>query len=168
MSSKKFWRNSSTQKYSRIKALLLHIWLIPGIPVGTTLLVILLGNRRRYGRDLEERNPMLALLDYTSEYTFPVLVFTGFILWVWTVQALSQPLIIKTLSGISFNSSGFAGNQFSYASISKISVYRLFPLGCLLDIKSPIGTNVRSFAFMANINKEKLQAYLGDKIKVNV
>lgn len=168
MDNTTFYRHSKLTPYSKVKASLLYIWLIPGVPIFTYMVILISGHRRRYLNDDMSSNPTLDLLNYTSDYTLPFLIGLGVLLWLWTWLALSQPLVIKTKSKIAFNTLGFGVTEFSFGSINRIRVYSFQPLGCLLDIKSPIGSNYRAFAFMANIDRQKLQDFVGDDIEVNL
>lgn len=161
MRTSKFSRNYSSKPYSKLKIYLLYLWLIPGVPIITFMAAFIIGaNKHR------DNNTLLDLMDYSADYTLPLLAFIGFLSWMWTVQALSQSLFVKTEKGIRINATGFAKNEFSFASVSEISVYRLFPFGSLINIKSPIGTNVRMFAILANVDTLKLQRFIGDNIIV--
>ncbi|MEN8634117.1 hypothetical protein ABFV74_00075 [Pseudoalteromonas distincta] len=158
----KFWRNSSTEHYPMWKAFLMYIWVIPGVPIGTFLGVYFLEARNRSDDEL-----LLSLLNYRLDFTLIILFGVGFILWVWSIRALSKPVFIIHQNRLYFYGYGFFKDDIALDSLQEIRSYNLGPLGHLIDFKSKVGITFRSFAFLSNINKSKLEKFFEESgIKV--
>ncbi|XQF89630.1 hypothetical protein ACOBV8_12360 [Pseudoalteromonas espejiana] len=157
-----FWRNSSTEKYPKWKAFLLYIWVIPAVPIGTFLGVYYLELRNRSSNE-----PLMDFLTYRIDYTIFLLLSVGFLLWFWSVRALSKPVFKISKNRLYFYSYGFFKNDIDLNTLQEIRSYNVGPLGHLIDFRTKIGITYRSFAFLSNIKKDKLEKYFeGSGIKV--
>ncbi len=152
-----FWRNSSTKEYPKWKAFLLYIWVIPGVPIGTFLGVYYLELRNRSSDE-----PLMDFLTYRIDYSLFVLLGVGFLLWLWSMRALSKPVFQINESRLYFYGYGFFKDDIDLNTLSEIRSYNVGPLGHLIDFKTKVGITFRSFAFLSNIKKNKLEKYFKD------
>lgn len=154
-----YWRNGKLTKLSLIKVWFLHIWLIPGVPIGFYGIALYLdsrGHRSGYGP--------LGLVDYLLAHSNdlnPILIIVGIGLWLITVKTLAKPLFTLHNEQLRVHRNGFISDDLDIASIAKIKPYSLGPVGTLIDFKSSAGTNFREFILLAKVDKPILREFVG-------
>ena len=153
----KFWRNSSENSPSRFIIVCKYLFLIPATPVVVFLGLLPPRHYRSYSDDRPHITDEI-LAEPTLFLTVTILV--GCILWLWSSIALSRATFELNEKGLKYCAYGFFSKQISFASIKVIKPYRIFPFGTLIDMQSPIGTNVRFFAFVARVRKKQLSEFL--------
>lgn len=155
---RKFWRNSRVNRSSLLVIALKYIVVIPLAPC---VAYLILTPRRRYGRSSDTTY----IIDYIKQDPSLFLVVTlsvGALIWLWTIKAQLKPLFQLDTHGLKYSGLGFANSQISFASVSIIKPYNIFPLGTLIDMKSSIGSNVRFFGFVSRVDKQELRKFLAD------
>ena len=140
----------------------MYIWVIPGVPIGTFLGVHCLEARNRRDDEL-----LLSLLNYRLDFTLIIFFGAGFILRVWSIRALSKPVFQIQQNRLYFYGYGFLKDELHLIRLQEIRSEKLGPLGHLIAFHSKVGITFRSFAFLANINKSKLEKFFEESgIKV--
>lgn len=162
----KIWRNGKQEKIFFLKAVLMYVWLIPAIPIGVYGFAYYIDARGNKGGSKSDY-VLTSILNIEPTFTVLALSAIGFVLWIWSVKALTTPTFIISEDKLTLYSYGFLPDHLTLASLAEIRTYNLGPIGTLIDFKSKVGSNFREFAFLATVKKDVLQAALGDRgIKV--
>jgi hypothetical protein len=157
ITSAKFWRNSSQTRPSRFVMLCKYILLIPATPIAVFIVLLPPRSSRSYNENRVNITDGI-LAEPTLFLSITLLI--GCLLWLWTVLALSRATFELNEKGIKYCAYGFFTEQISFASVEVIKPYRIFPFGTLIDMKSPIGSNIRFFVFVARVRKDQLREFL--------
>ncbi|MCU4676550.1 hypothetical protein N7931_13010 [Catenovulum sp. 2E275] len=155
----KYWRNGEVKQTISWKALFSYLWLVPTPAIVFTFIVLFSPKGAPARGQAASTKLDLNVLFERVLFIYEWLLVIGIGAWIITFFIRLTPAFFIRDKLLHISTFGIS-SQYPLSGICKIKVYRLGPIGTLLDVKSSMGTNIRQFLFVTQVKKDSLRSYL--------